>query len=145
MVKHPLSGGDHARDHESGSVKHRKAQNPSLDSSHDAEPVVMMDLRQVQFPLRASVVSEMISVHQNLRVIAIMIAIEQRRAEIRAAHQQIAVVQLRLLTYSDRRCDENCRRAFVASNNRSVHHLVHAVVIGIAYHWDGADERLAYQ
>ena len=37
MVEHPLSGGDRARGHESGSVKRKKAQTPSLDSSYDAE------------------------------------------------------------------------------------------------------------
>ena len=37
VIKLPVSGGDRARDHESGSVKRKRAQNPSLDSSHDAE------------------------------------------------------------------------------------------------------------
>ena len=106
-------------------------------------PVVVMDIRQDQFPKRTSVTSEMISVHQILRMIAI--AIEQRSATMRAAHQRVAVVQLRLLTRSYLQCDQNCCRAFVASNYRSVHHLVHAVVIAIAHHSDGADERLAYQ
>ena len=85
----------------------------------------------------------MVSVHQILRVIAI--AIERWRTVMREAHQRIAVVQQRLLTLSDRCYDQNCRRAFVASNSRSMHHLVHTVVIAIAHHWDGADERLLYQ
>ena len=58
-------------------------------------PVVVMELRKVQFPRRASVASEKISVHKILRVIAI--AIERWRAAMRAAHQQIAVLQMRLL------------------------------------------------
>ena len=37
MEKHPLSRGDHARDHESGSVTRKETQTPSLDSYHDAE------------------------------------------------------------------------------------------------------------
>ena len=82
----------------------------------------------------------MISEHQNLRVIAI--AIKQRRAAFRAAHERIAVLQLRLLMSSDRRRDQNYRRAYVALNNRSGHHLVHAVTIAIAHHRDRADECL---
>ena len=37
VVKHPLSGGDRSRDHKSGSMKRKKAQNLSLDSSHHVE------------------------------------------------------------------------------------------------------------
>ena len=37
VVKHPLSGGDHPRDLESGSTKLKKAKTASLDSSHEAE------------------------------------------------------------------------------------------------------------
>ena len=36
MVKHPLSGGDRAQNHESGSVRRKKMQTSSIDSSHDA-------------------------------------------------------------------------------------------------------------
>ena len=40
VVKHPLSGGDCARNQESGSVKRSKAKTSSLDSSHDVESSV---------------------------------------------------------------------------------------------------------
>ena len=36
VVKNSLSGDDRSRDHESSSVKGKKAQNPSLGSSYDA-------------------------------------------------------------------------------------------------------------
>ena len=45
MVKHPISGGDRARDHESGSVKRKKEQTPLLDSSHDSESSGVMNVR----------------------------------------------------------------------------------------------------
>ena len=106
-------------------------------------PVLVMDLRQAQFPQRASVASEMIYVHQILREIAI--AIKRQRAAMRAANQRVHVVQLRLLTYSDRRCDHNFLRAILASSNRSMYDLFHAVMITLAHHWDGADRRLRYQ
>ena len=74
-------------------------------------PVVLMDLRQARTLQRASVVSEMFFVHHGLHVIAIAIAIERRRAAMRAAHQLIAALKLRLLTLSDRRWYQNNRHA----------------------------------
>ena len=68
-------------------------------------PVVVKDFRQAQFFRRESVASEMDSLHQNMRVIAI--TIERRRAVMHAANQRIDVLQLRLLTSSDRQCDQN--------------------------------------
>ena len=106
-------------------------------------PVLLMDLRQVRFLQRASVARVNFSVHHKLHVIAI--AIDRRRTEMLAAHQLIAVLKLRLLTYSDRRCNQNYRHACIASNRRSVHHLVHAIVILIAVDQSGARKRRAYQ
>ena len=60
-------------------------------------PVVVTDLRQIQNLRRASVASEMVSVHQFLHELAIEIAIERRHAAMRAAHQLKAVIKLRLL------------------------------------------------
>ena len=71
----------------------------------------------------------MIFVYQIMRMIAIVL--DQQRA----ALQRIADVQMRKLAYSDQPLNLDCSRAFVASNSRSVHHLVHAVVIAIAHHW----------
>ena len=77
--------------------------------------------------------------------LAIEIAIELRRAAMRAIHQLIAEIDLRLLTLSDRLCDLTYRRACAASKNRSMHPLMHLMVAAIAYHWDGACERLEYK
>ena len=90
MVKHLPSGCDHTRDHEGGSVKRTRRKPHHWTALKMVSPVMVMDLREVQFLRRASVASEMISVHQNLRVIAL--AIEQRRTALHAAHQRIAVV-----------------------------------------------------
>ena len=98
VAKHQRSGGDRTRDHETGFVKRKRAQTHTLESSHDSESSAVMNLRQVQFPGRASVESQMISVHRNLRVIAIAITSEPRRAAMRKGQQRIAVVQLRLFT-----------------------------------------------
>ena len=54
--------------------------------------VVVIRIRQAQLPRRVSVASEMILVHQIMRVVAIAIAIERRRAALGAAYQEIAVV-----------------------------------------------------
>ena len=60
--------------------------------------VVVMNHSHAQFLRRTSVASEMVSVHQILRVISIAIAIERRRAAMRTEHQLVAVIELRLLT-----------------------------------------------
>ena len=91
-VKHPLSDGDHVRDHESGSVKCKKAQTPSRTALMMLIPVLVIILSQAQFLRRVGVASEKISVHQKVRVLVIVIAIEWWRAAIRAAHRQLAVI-----------------------------------------------------
>ena len=39
VVKHPLSGGDCARDHKSGTVKRKNSQPSSQDSFYDTESI----------------------------------------------------------------------------------------------------------
>ena len=92
MAKQPLSGDDRARNHESGSVKHKKAQIPSLDSSHDAESSGGDGSSSSSFPRRTSVASEKSFVHLILLVVAIAIAIKRRHVAMRAAHQRISVL-----------------------------------------------------
>ena len=106
-------------------------------------PVVVMDLRQVEFLRHTSSASEMFSVQQKLHVIAI--PVERRRAAMRATHQLIAVLKLCQLKQSDRLYDQNYRHACMPSNSRSVHHLVHAIVVLMADDQGGVREHLAYQ
>ena len=98
VVKHPISSRDRARDHVGGSVKKERAKPHHYPAFMMLSPVKVINPRQIQFLRRASVASEMISVHQILRVITIAITIERRRAAMYAAPLRIAVVQLRQLS-----------------------------------------------
>ena len=55
-------------------------------------PVLVMNLRRVQFLRRASVASEKISEHQKMHELAIEIAIELWSAAMRVTHKLIAVI-----------------------------------------------------